>query len=350
MSLLFCARGFLHVSLLVTALLTIQSVALAQNFNGGNTVSGYVYGADRRPLNDLNVELLDEFNRTIGHGRTSGAGYYEFKGFRAGRYTIRVLTFGTDYEDQEQEFEVQNISFDTPTGSQTGGYSDEIKDFHLKLRPGAPAAGVVFVQEIPSEAEKLYKKALSDLDAKHNDEGLGELRAALEVFPRYYLALERLGNEYLKLSRPETLAAAEILFAAAVDVNRSAFASWYGLAYARYALGKPVDSQIALKKAIEINNRAPQAFLLAGRLSRSMKKYAESEKELLNAKNLSKNSMPDVNWELALLYGNDLGRYAEAAKELKVLLNAGLKAEKIEVVKKLIAEFESKAKKNQGTK
>ena len=54
----------------------------------------------------------------------------------------------------------------------------------------------------------------------------------------------------------------------------------------------------------------------------------------------------DVHWELALLYGNGLNRYRDAARELKLFLKAKpdyADAEK-KKVEKLIATFEEKAK------
>ena len=311
----------------------------------GNSVSGNVYGVNHRPMADLYVELQDDLRRTIARTRTNTSGGYEFRGFSAGTLYVLVLTLGTEYEEQEQEIEIQNTTVpDGRGGMRSGGFDDQQKDFYLKLRPGInPESVAIFVQDIPPEAKKLFEKAENDLAAKRDAEGLAGLRLAIEKFPKYYYALERLGTEYVRLARPETYKAAELLLALAVDVNPRGFKSWYGLAYARYSLRNIDGALAAIQKAIELNSYSPDALLLYGSLLRGSKKYTEAEKQLLKAKDIAKEAIPQVHWELALLYGNNMGRYADAAKELKLFLKAQPKAKDAENIQKLIAKFESKA-------
>jgi hypothetical protein len=203
-------------SLLIMSDLSIK----AQGF--GNTISGRVIGADRRPVPDINVELLDDFSRTIMHTRTNSSGFYSFSNMSEGRFIVRVMPFASDYEEQENTVEIINVTSVSATGiSRTGGFAHEQSDFTLKLKKGAkllpPEA--VFVQDVPSEAQALYDKALVDLSEKRGAQGQVNLRAAIEIFPKYYAALERLGIEYLRMQQPHTDRAAEILFKAAVDVN-----------------------------------------------------------------------------------------------------------------------------------
>ena len=47
--------------------------------------------------------------------------------------------------------------------------------------------------------------------------------------------------------------------------------------------------------------------------------------------------------ELATLYGNNMNRYADAARELKLFLKAQPDSKDAENIKKLIADFEAKA-------
>jgi tetratricopeptide (TPR) repeat protein len=199
------------------------------------------------------------------------------------------------------------------------------------------------VQEVPVEAEKLYKKALSDLDAKRQPEGLAGLRAAIQIFPRYYYALERLGSEYIKLGTPEAMEAAAILLDSATQVNPRGFKSWYGLAYAHYVLGNVANSSAAIQKALEINATSPDALLLNGVLLRNAKKYGEAEKQLVKARDIAKNTLPRIHKELGLLYGKYMDKYPDAVKELKMYLKSVPEAKDAEELKKLITEYESKS-------
>ena len=339
-------RNWLAIVCLAMLMSLVVQDVRAQRF-GGNSVSGYVYGVNHRGLGDMNVELLDEYHRTVARSRTNGSGYYSFNGFREGRYSVIVYTSGTEYEEQEQEFIIQNISYETAAGSQTGGFADESKDFYMRLRPGVnPANVVIFVQEVPAEAEKLFKKAVSDLDAKRQAEGLAGLRAAIEKFPTYYYAMERLGTEYVRMGRPETFQAAALLLDAAVRINPNGFKSWYGLAYSQYALGNEKAAAEAVKKAIEINRFSPDAYLLNGALLRNAKDYTEAEKQLVKARELANSELPQIHRELGLLYGENMQKYTDAAKELKLYLKARPDARDADDLKKKITDHEERSKRS----
>src|SRR6188472_2903193 len=134
-------------------------VSASSSFGQGNSISGHVFGLERRPMADVDVELQDEFARTIQRMKTNSAGRFFFYRLPAGRFKIRVLPFATDYEEQEQEIEIVNFSRGSGTGDdRISGTANEQKDIYLRLRRGvAPtgATGSVFVQEVPPEAKKL---------------------------------------------------------------------------------------------------------------------------------------------------------------------------------------------------
>jgi tetratricopeptide (TPR) repeat protein len=83
-------------------------------------------------------------------------------------------------------------------------------------------------------------------------------------------------------------------------------------------------------------NRRVNAFI-------KNKKFDEAEKQLLKAKELAKGSMPMIHWQLALLYENDLKKYGDAAKELKLFLKAQPDTKDAEKIKEKIKELEAKA-------
>ena len=311
----------------------------------GNSVSGHVFGADRRPVSDANVELMDDLSRTISRARTNSSGLYSFFGLSSGRFRIRVMALGTDYEDQEQDLEIVNFSRSAGIGdARILGRVSEIRDFYLTSRrvsTGLSSPASIFVQEVPDEARKLYKDATDNLEKKKTQEAYNALKAALEIFPKYFAALETLGAEYVKAGHFE---AARILLSIAVEVNPRAYKSWYALARALEALQRHDEALAAARKAIEINAADPESLFLVGYMLRRSKDYPEAEKHLIKARDASGDSMPDVHWELALLYANGMKRYKDAAKELKTYLKARPDDKNAENIKKLIVEFEGKAK------
>jgi tetratricopeptide (TPR) repeat protein len=316
------------------------TVALCQ---GGNSISGHVFGANRRPLPDINVELLDDLSRTIARSRTNSSGRYSFFGLSAGRFRVRVLPFSPEYEEQEQDLEIVNFARTTSVGgARILGHSNEIRDFYLSRRQtmfGLSAPSTVFAQDVPPEAKKLYKQAIEHLDNKKLTEAYTALKSSIEIFPKYFVALETLGTEYVKVGHFE---AAAILLSLAIDVNPRAHKSWYALARAYAGNRKEVEALAAAKKAIEINPLAPESLFLAGMLHRRAREYAEAEKYLTEAREASGDSMPDVHWELALLYAHGMKRFRDAAHELRLYLKARPDDKNAANIRKLIIEFEAK--------
>ncbi len=307
----------------------------------GNTVSGHVYGPGRTPVSDATVELLDEFSRLVARARTDNSGRYFFNGAPSGRVVVRVSAFDTDYEEQEQSLEIVNFSRETASGQRRiSGFSNEQLDFYLKPRKGALlVTDTVFIQEVPADARALYDRAIIALNGKKEEQGLKDLKTAIETFPKYYDAIVRLGAEYARLQHYE---AAQVLFAVAVEINPRGRRAWYGLAYSLNSMERFDDAFVAAKKGVDLGDASPESLLLYGVLLRKQKQYNEAAKQMLRAIQLAKGVLPSAHWQLALLYAYDLERYRDAAKQLRLFLKAQPNTKDAENIKKLIAEFEAK--------
>ncbi|MCD9185590.1 MAG: tetratricopeptide repeat protein [Pyrinomonadaceae bacterium] len=322
----------LVVSMLVLPFLASSLSVCAQN---GNTISGNVFGADRRPLDSINVELLNDYNATVARTRTNGSGRYFFNGVSSGRFVVVVLPFGTEYEEQRQDVEIQNFN----VSGRSFGFSNEQKDFYLKVRKNAQPLSneVIFAQEVPNEAKKLYEKAIDALSDKKQKEGLDGLKAALEIYPKYFAALERLGREYVQLGHYE---AARILLTLAVEVNPRSYRGWYGLAYSQYTQKMLKDSLESVNKAIAINPASYDGLMLSGVILRQLGKFEDAEKQLIKSKEAYETA--EVHWQLGILYANNMKRYKDAVRELKTYLKLAPAAKNAEEVKKTIKELETK--------
>ena len=334
----------------LSALLASVPVLAPEAFSAfaqGNTINGAVWGVNRQPVAEINVELLNEYGSTVQRTRTNGAGRFFFSRLPNGRYKIRVLPYGTDYEEQEQEeeFFASANSRNPVTGeSSSRGFTHAQKDFYLRVRKGVDVSmvGIVFVQaDIPKEAKKLYEEGVEHLDKKKTKEGYEALKGALEIFPTYFLALDKLGKEY---AHAGYYAPAAVLLDMAVKVNARSSSSWHALANSLYNLKSYEDATKAIEKTLELNAYIPEAFLLSGILMRQNKRYEEAEKQMFKARDLSGDRIPRVHRELALLYSNNLMRYADAAKELKIYLKTETNVKDPDSLKQLITEWEAKAK------
>jgi tetratricopeptide (TPR) repeat protein len=331
------------VQSIVLFFLIVAAATLAQAQN--NSITGSVFDAQtRQPVSDLYVELQDRLGFTLARTRVRGGGHFVFSGLRAGEFQIKILTFGTNYEETVQDVRLVSL----PLGN--GRYSSDVAyvDIYLKLdrrkiNAGSPGkASVVFVQEVPDEARKLYKKGVEQL-ADKKDEGLDALKKAIEILPTYYDALDRLGSEYVL--RQKYQEAAPYLIRA-IDVNKRSYSSFYALGIVGYNLKNWQAAIEALREATTINPQSINAQIFYGMVLRIDGQLEKAEKALLQAKSLSeKNSSPiaELHWQLALLY-EKTARYKEAADELERYLKIAPKSANAEQIKKLIGDLRAKAK------
>jgi Tfp pilus assembly protein PilF len=311
---------------------------------GRNSISGVVFGESRTPMVDTYVQLLDELGTTITQTRTNGSGRYAFYGLSSGRFKIKVFPVGTDYMEQIQEVLLSPVS--AVPGS---GADNQQIDFYLRLRDGAnrgpfSVPGAIFAQEVPDEARKLYELGVSELRQKNEKEGFENLKKALDVFPNYFLALDRLGAEYAARGRinPNYFEAARILLTKALEVNPRSFSSMFGLGFTQYHQGMIKEAVDNLERAITVYNDSPNAFLWLGIAQKRVGKLVQAEASLKRANELSKGKEADVHWQLGGLY-SDQKRYAEAAAELELFLKNKPDARDAEKIKGLIAQLKQKA-------
>jgi len=314
------------------------TVAAAQN----NSINGRVYDAQTRAMvPDLYVELQDQIGLTLGRTKTDSAGRFFFGRLRGGDFNIKVITFGTNYQETIQS--VRLVSLPTANGRMTSDVA--YVDVYLKLDPrrartDSGAGGVVFVQEVPDDARKLYKKGADQLDDK-KDEGLESLKKAIEIFPTYYDALDRLGSEYVLRKQYEE--AAKYLIRA-IDVNRRSYSSYYALGVASYNLKNLPAAIEALNAATVINPNSINAQLFYGMALRIDGSFEKAEKALLQAKTLAKAApIAEIHWQLGLLY-EKTERYKQAADELELYLKVAPKSANTDQIRKLIENLRTRAK------
>jgi len=249
---------------------------------GRNSISGIVFGESRTPLENAYVELLDELGTTIIQSRTNGSGRYSFYGLSSGRFKIRVFPVGTDYMEQTQEVLLSPVS--AIPGS--GGDNQQL-DFYLRLREGANAGpfsvpGAVFAQEVPDEARKLFEQGVSELRQKKEKEGFDSLKRALDVFPNYFLALDRLGTEYAARGNmnPSYFEAARILLTKALEINPKSYSSMFGLGFAQYHQGAINEAVANLERAIAVYNKSTNGYLWLGIAQKRAGKVLQAETSL----------------------------------------------------------------------
>lgn len=297
-----------------------------------NSITGFVFNDAREPLGDVHVELLDELYVTISRTKTTGSGLYSFRGLVDGRYVVKVIPYGIEYEEQARSIPLISVSSLPGRGAVA-----EQADFYLVPKKNSNAGplaapGVIFVQEIPDDAKKLYEAGIEDLMNKKENEGFDKLKRSLEIFPNYFAALDRLGREYVFRGYYQ---ASYILFTKAIEVNPRSFSSTFGLGLSAFRLDQIKQSKDLFLRATEIDNKQVNGFLWLGISCFQGKDYTQAEAALNKAKKLSDGKSADVSWQLARVY-KEQKLYAKAADELEVYLSLSPNPANKEDVKKTI--------------
>lgn len=299
----------------------VFSFICVQNANGAHIISGTIFDKARNALPDIEVELLDEYYRGVGsRQRTTSSGRYEFTVNNEGRYYVRVYAFNYDLVDETHEVQVSGVS--AVPGQPGSSYNNE--DFFLQPKRGGLAEtelGVVFAQEVPKEAKKLFANAVDLLGKKKTADGILGIAEALKLYPDYYEALKRMTRELFASGKfVESFQYAKRI----VDVNPKSALGYYYMGASLNRLGAEYGkaSVMSLNEAFRLAPGSMQVLYLLGKVERSQGSFADAEKHLLLAKKLATTKSPEIHIELSQLYANDLKRFNEAADELEAYVNA----------------------------
>ena len=277
-----------------------------------NRIEGQVYDPNRRPVQNLYVELINEVDSVIQRTRTNTSGRFSFVGVPPGRLIVRVLTFGTDFMEQTQEV----IVVQTRAGNDVN-YVDITLRYNTRNRGPETdlPPGVIFAQDIPPAARASYLKGVADF-GKDQEKGLLEIEEAIKIFPSYFDALNWLGKEYV--SRRNYDKAYPYLLRA-IDVNQRSAPTYYSLSYAFYQLKQYPAALEAARATTLLVPTSVDAQLLYGTVLRITGSYAEAETALLKANSLAKKMNAEAHWQLSLLY-NRLNRNQDTINELEAFL------------------------------
>ena len=313
---------------------------------GRSVITGTVFAEAHRPIADVWIELLDDFNSTISRLKTDGSGRFTFNNLINGNYRLRVLPYGTDYKEQVQDVTLVSVS---AVSGRPGADRQNI-DIYLKLNDRAPVGpfavgpGVVFAQEVPEAAERLYLEGLRFLREKNEKDGLARLKQSLELFPTYYLALDRLGGEYAIRGHKDRSywEAARLLLEKAVEINPRGINSVFGLGWTQYQLGLNRQAVASMERATSLNGKAADAFLWLGKAHLRLSAMDKAEIAFKRANELTKGKVAEIHKFLAKIYG-DQKRYREAADELELYLKTQSDVKDNAEIQELIKKMRAKA-------
>jgi Flp pilus assembly protein TadD len=246
------------------------------------SISGHVSDDSRKPIPDLQVELLDDVNSVIARTKTDDSGLFSFRRLSTGIFQIRVQTYGTTFISQTQRVQLER-----------GRAFEQLDSVLASKRSSSTAAipGVVFAQEVPDKARKQYERGTALLQKnEQRKEGVAALENAIEIFPLYFDALHVLGSEYVKQQDYDR---AIPVLTKAIEVNRQAYPTLYPLSIAQYNLKHVPEAIESMRRAMALNQQSMAANLWLGMLLRQTDKFDDAETYLKQADHLAASKSPD---------------------------------------------------------
>ena len=291
----FCLRTFF----LTVALILFQQSGFSQqsgnpttNPSGSSrssTISNIIRGkifmpSDTLPERRIRVMLEHSAGGVVSETFSDSVGNFEFRNLSNGTYRVTVPTDGYTYETGQEAVEVFG-SFSRTANVQ----------IYLKEKNRGPSVTTkekllspADIQEVPKEAKKAYEQGVKLARESKPDKASAKLQEALQLFPDYLHALNKLGEQMVAMNK--------------LDLAQANF-----------------------ERAIVLNPKFALPYINYGMLMVSQKRYAEAI-SALETGNALDDTYPvgHLNLGLALMAQNppDLDR---AEKELNRVVAIGKK-------------------------
>ncbi|MEP7339889.1 MAG: tetratricopeptide repeat protein [Acidobacteriota bacterium] len=276
-------------------------------------IVGSVRDQSRQAVTGVRVSVTDENFQPIRTIFVDSSGRFTVRGLSSGRYLFRVETTGTPFEEQTQRLELQALRI------RTGGSETYPLDIILKRKvskEASPSTNLIFAQEVPDAAKSQYERAVNHLKNSQIEMGIAELKNAIDLFPNYFNALERLGTEYVK---DEQFELALPILARALEVNRRAPRSLYALGVAHLKLNHPNEAIELLKKSAQMDPNNPNVPMMLGLAYGNLRDLKQAEFSFKKALQIGGVAMAEAHFYLAGVYDKQ-ERYTEASRELELYL------------------------------
>lgn len=332
------------------ALIISQFFSLAIAAQSGSTIEGRVTGPNRQGIVNARVSLQDDGYSERQMLYTDNSGRYRFKGVPSGVIYLVVEAMDGSYEKETRRIEVNPINLRRDTTGKIRGGETFYEDFSLKPKKmdggmgaamGKPVA--VFAQQVPESAKKEYETGVKNFEQNNAAEGIAALKHAIELFPDYYDALDRLGGEYV---RQRNFAVAIPLLEHSTQVNKDSWSSFYYLGVAQLEASQGDAGIHSLRRAVELNPNSVNVNMRLGMaLAKDPQTHTEAIEAMKKVAQLAGKQVPDCYLYLAQLYAKQT-KYKEAADALEtyVKMTPQADATQREQYKKLIEQLRRKAK------
>src|SRR5438067_5346292 len=304
----------------------------AAGSGGGRSIQGRIFGAGGTlPASGIRItlETSDSGTRTAFADHDSA---FTLNNLAAGPYQV-TIDAGKEYEITREHV---NIEGPAPV------YQLPI---YLHLRPENNPAFV----GVPKPAIDSYTKATEAANKGDSKKAVQYLRAALDQYPQFAVALSDLGLQYMKLNE---MAEAATTYEALLKLKPSETIAHLNLGIALYNLStsllsekkvdeanqKLTEAEKHLRTALALNSFGPSAHYYLGLTSIKLRHYQEAQKEMELAISNGGDNLALAHKYLGGLYMS-AQRNKDAADQLEKYLQIDSKARDAEQIRSTIKDL-----------
>jgi tetratricopeptide (TPR) repeat protein len=267
----------------------------------------------------------------------------------------------TLYSDKNGEFSFANLSAGTyyvQVFADEAVYEPLVQK--VRLTPGEPAHVVLYLKErntpvvktsrgnvvstgeaqqaVPAAAKKAFELANRLADKGDIDNAITELKKALELFPDYTLARNKLGVQYLKRKR---LTEAAEQFKILLEKNPKYYNARLNLGIVLVEQKRYQEAIDELSQAVALDSSQPAAHLFWGIAALDMDDLVVAERELVKALLLGGEQYSNAHYYFAHVYLKS-GRSEEASRELTLFLKSAPASEMTAQARALLLQLSGK--------
>lgn len=336
--------------LAIALMLLATAAALAQGggrettgTGGKHVITGKIFfPSGRRAEGSIQIKLQSYSVAEISTMADSN-GSFTFSSLSPGNYTIVVIA-GDDYEiaregvqvDSDLNLSRSGISLNPGTRRYT---------VMITLRPkrevqNRTKASVInaALAEVPAAARTLYQQAIESGKTGNSAKAIDSLKMAISLYPKFPLALNELGVQYLILG--QAAKAVEPLKSAS-KLSPDAYSPHLNLGIALLETRQLSDAEMELREALKIN-ATPTAHMYLGLTLVSARRFDEAQQELETAITNGGENLAQAHRYLGGIYWRKQD-YRRAVVEFESYLRLTPNAPDAEQVRGTIKELRAKS-------
>jgi len=261
---------------------------------GRGTIQGTVHYPGGRRLDHQTKVILRGVNLPEKLTFTDDSGAFTFTGLRGGGYTVTVEA-GKGYETASE-------AVNLPESDGTHGSGAHAQTIHVRIelqtRQETPQA-VATVTVIPEEALALYKQAVSAAGGGDRKQAIELLERAVRLCPVFWTAWNEMGVQ--RLRQAQTAKALDA-FSTAMKIEPQAFEPRLNSGIAMLQMKDYPHAAAELQLAIEKKKDSAPARVHLGHALIGLNRFAEAERQLVEAIKLGGDAVVEAHRWLAAVY------------------------------------------------